>query len=588
MGCSTLHIKTEIECRVFLFDEEKGIATPGSYFNLEVRKGEQDLLFVSTNDESLRCQMFYNVEENDCDYRVELEKTRFKKLPQDFLKMMDDAEQGNANAQYYLGKCYLYGLGVDSNKDEAMRWFLKAAKQGEGRAQDQLCCYYIGSGSKQNYTEAANWSRKAAEQGFVRAQFVLGWCYYNGKGVTKNYTEAVKWYRKAAEQGNSNAQNILGDCYYDGEGVEKNYTEAANWYRKAAEQGNASAQSNLGMCYRYGNGVEQDYVEAIKWFNKAAKQENTDAQYNLGKCYLYGKGTEKNYTEAVKLIRKAAEKGFAKAQRQLGEFYQLGLCGVEKDYSEAVKWYSKAAEQGNDRAKFDLGSCYESMQNYSEAIYWYRKAQEEGYDVKEYLENIENELNKQNKSPYYLFFDTETTGVPKNYKAPASDTDNWPRLVQLGWILTDKDGNTLNEGNEIVRPEGFIIPADAANVHGITTEKARQLGKPLQDVIELFLNDVKQVKYLVGHNISFDQRVVGAELCRLGLTDIVSNKKSICTMKTTVDFCKIPGRFGCKYPQLQELYTKLFGCKFEDAHDAMADITATKKCFFELKRMGVL
>ena len=77
MGCSTLHIKTEIECRVFLFDEEKGIAKPGSYFNLEVRKGEQDLLLVSTNDETLRCQMLYNVEENDCDYRILLEKSQF-------------------------------------------------------------------------------------------------------------------------------------------------------------------------------------------------------------------------------------------------------------------------------------------------------------------------------------------------------------------------------------------------------------------------------------------------------------------------------------------------------------------------------
>ena len=48
MGTSVLHIKTEVDCRVYLFDEEKGIAKPGTYFNLEVRKGEKDLLFVST------------------------------------------------------------------------------------------------------------------------------------------------------------------------------------------------------------------------------------------------------------------------------------------------------------------------------------------------------------------------------------------------------------------------------------------------------------------------------------------------------------------------------------------------------------
>ena len=78
MGISVLHIKTEVECRVYLFDEEKGIAKPGTYFNLEVRKGEQDLLFVSTEDETARCQLLYTVEENDCDYRLSLERSQFK------------------------------------------------------------------------------------------------------------------------------------------------------------------------------------------------------------------------------------------------------------------------------------------------------------------------------------------------------------------------------------------------------------------------------------------------------------------------------------------------------------------------------
>ena len=77
MGTSVLHIKTEVECRVYLFDEEKGIAKPGTYFNLEVRKGEQDLLFVSTEDETVICFKSYNVEEDVCDYRMSLEQLQF-------------------------------------------------------------------------------------------------------------------------------------------------------------------------------------------------------------------------------------------------------------------------------------------------------------------------------------------------------------------------------------------------------------------------------------------------------------------------------------------------------------------------------
>ena len=77
MGTSVLHIKTEVECRVYLFDEEKGIAKPGTWFNLEVRKGEQDFLFVSTEDDAVLCFKSNNVEESDRDYKMSLEQSEF-------------------------------------------------------------------------------------------------------------------------------------------------------------------------------------------------------------------------------------------------------------------------------------------------------------------------------------------------------------------------------------------------------------------------------------------------------------------------------------------------------------------------------
>lgn len=202
-------------------------------------------------------------------------------------------------------------------------------------------------------------------------------------------------------------------------------------------------------------------------------------------------------------------------------------------------------------------------------------------------QSFPNQLSKE-KKPYYIFFDTETTGVPMDYNAPASNTRNWPRLVQLGWILTDEKGNTISSGCEIVMPKGYVIPADAVKVHGITTEKATRVGKTLRDVINRFLKDANQAQLIVGHNISFDQHIVGAELYRLDMPDTISNAKSICTMQSSTDFCKIPGNYGYKWPQLQELYKKLFGTNFEDAHDAMADVKATKKCFLELKRLGII
>ncbi len=189
----------------------------------------------------------------------------------------------------------------------------------------------------------------------------------------------------------------------------------------------------------------------------------------------------------------------------------------------------------------------------------------------------------------YLFFDTETTGIPQDYKAPCTDTDNWPRLVQLGWILTDSRGNELRRGNRIVRPEGFEIPTAASDVHGITTERALAEGEPLRDVMLAFGADLNESGWLVGHNIDYDLHVVGTEYYRLGYDHrIMFARPYVCTMQATIDFCNIPGQYGPKWPRLQELYVRLFGREFDGAHDAMADISATKECFFELLRRKVI
>lgn len=188
----------------------------------------------------------------------------------------------------------------------------------------------------------------------------------------------------------------------------------------------------------------------------------------------------------------------------------------------------------------------------------------------------------------YIFFDTETTGVPLNYKAPTTDSNNWPRLVQLGWILMDSKGNKLSQHDYIVRPEGFSIPAEAARVHGITTERALKEGRDLTEVIDEFMADFDKATFVVGHNISFDQNIIGAELVRLHRPDVMKSKRTYCTMQAGTDFCRIPGRYGYKWPKLMELYVKLFGHDFEGAHNAMADIEATQECFWEMHNRGLI
>ncbi|MCF7886692.1 MAG: 3'-5' exonuclease [Candidatus Marinimicrobia bacterium] len=188
----------------------------------------------------------------------------------------------------------------------------------------------------------------------------------------------------------------------------------------------------------------------------------------------------------------------------------------------------------------------------------------------------------------YLFFDTETTGFPKNWKAPVTDLDNWPRMVQIAWVLGDKKGNRIEQQDYIIKPEGFKIPKDATKVHGITTDKANRKGADLETVLREFNALVTKTDYLVAHNISFDLKIIGAELLRKDFNNSLPRKKKICTMKSATNYCKLPGKYGYKWPNLTELHTKLFDKKFKEAHDASVDIDATEKCFWEMKKIGVI
>jgi len=186
----------------------------------------------------------------------------------------------------------------------------------------------------------------------------------------------------------------------------------------------------------------------------------------------------------------------------------------------------------------------------------------------------------------YLFFDTETTGLPKNWKAPVTDVNNWPRLVQLAYLQYDKDGTMISGGDYIIKPEGFTIPVEASMVHGITTERALNEGRTVLEVLQEFSNLIEQSETLVAHNFSFDEKIIGAEFLRNGINNGVISKQRICTMQSTTNFCAIPGPYGYKWPKLSELHYKLFRSYFEEAHNASVDITATAKCFWELRRIG--
>ncbi|MBC7861797.1 MAG: PHP domain-containing protein, partial [Bacteroidia bacterium] len=191
----------------------------------------------------------------------------------------------------------------------------------------------------------------------------------------------------------------------------------------------------------------------------------------------------------------------------------------------------------------------------------------------------------------FLIFDTETTGLPRDYNAPVTDLDNWPRCVQVAWQLHDESGKLISHNSIIIRPDGYTIPFKAVEIHGISTERALQEGADLKESLLEFAEALQHTKYLCGHNIEFDINIIGAEFIRSGMSDLFAGKAILDTKSdSTTEFCAIPGGKGGKFkwPTLTELYTKLFNQSFEEAHNAAFDVNATARCFFEVVKRGIM
>ncbi|NLV32198.1 MAG: 3'-5' exonuclease [Acidobacteria bacterium] len=188
----------------------------------------------------------------------------------------------------------------------------------------------------------------------------------------------------------------------------------------------------------------------------------------------------------------------------------------------------------------------------------------------------------------YMIIDCETTGLPRSWKAPVTDLENWPRVIQLAWALYDGTDALLESVVRLVRPDGFTIPHEAQRVHHISTERALLEGRGLREVAADFSSAAARAEVIVAHNIKFDEKVISAEYLRLNQELPFRSKKRICTMERSTEYCRIPGPYGYKWPTLSQLYRALFQSDYQEAHDAGADVAACARCFFELKRLGVL
>lgn len=342
-------------------------------------------------------------------------KKFFEKVFNNVLKL---AENGDIFAQWEVADMYKFGLGIEENEEEEVRWLKESASKGFWKAQCDLGYYYrigqdksqeaftwyikaaelgvteaqlavaelldIDGDLKKDYTEANRWYRKAADQGDVYAMYHLAINYRLGKGCNVDYKEAFKWYQKAADQGLKWAMCHLANLYCLGQGCNIDYKEAFKWYQKAAGLGVTKALLEMGNLLDWKGDLEKDPTRANQWYRKAAEQGEVEAMCYLADNYCEGNGCSVNYYEAFKWYKKAADQGDYDAMYCLANLYYLGK-GCSVNHNEAFRLYKEAAEHGVTWAMYNLGMCYRQgdgcKKDFGKSKEWIKEAAEEGNEL---------------------------------------------------------------------------------------------------------------------------------------------------------------------------------------------------------------
>lgn len=268
-------------------------------------------------------------------------------------------KKGLAAAIWSLGILYWKGLGVQQDRAEAFKLF-HSIEDRSSRSFDSGNalhfwlgeCYLCGIGVTPDPAKALQHYKQAADS-YYPAALRLGDCYYYGIGVERDYAQAFWWYLEAVEYGklyrdirDDRDQTLgqacfrIGQCYELGQGVHTSPREANQWYTKAATQGLAKAQEKLSWCYKAGYGVRQDQSQADLWHRQAAAQEAAHVANRWQRELIdrfYDIRTRAEVPEsALDDLRQAAHQGDADAQNTL-RFLCLDGLYVPTDGNQA--WY---------------------------------------------------------------------------------------------------------------------------------------------------------------------------------------------------------------------------------------------------------
>jgi TPR repeat protein len=209
--------------------------------------------------------------------------------------------------------------------------------------------YQSGTGTKQNREQALRWFRKAAEAGHIRSMVRLGTALHH-TDYEETWAESVKWFQKAADLGDSSGMISLGFAYRDGQGVAQDYGLAASWFIKAIAAGDTHSMIHAGrVLARHLN----SHAEALSWFLRAAEHGHKDSFVELAILYDQPGTPLHNPTEAVrwyKVVEKETKCSRPRAMMALAIHCRDGD-GTPRDLKAATEWLRQYMQLTREKSK---------------------------------------------------------------------------------------------------------------------------------------------------------------------------------------------------------------------------------------------
>jgi len=197
-----------------------------------------------------------------------------------------------------------------------------------------------------------------------------------------------------------------------------------------------------------------------------------------------------------------------------------------------------------------------------------------------------------------LIYDTETNGIHYGFKSKSITDPSHPHLVQISALVVDEKTHYIHQSlNLVVAPDGWDIPEETVQVHGITADWASKWGLPEQRVLETFLELWSGGETLplerIAHNAAFDKNIIATAIGRYfgqgSLLDTWIESRDFCTMQSAKPLVQAQtkpnaqGKTRLKNPKLTEAYEHFFGESYDRAHTANADVVATMNLYFALQ-----